>query len=820
VPEVSFNDLRPVCDPGVYNFTHTGELSPYLGLIGQDRALDAIKFGLSIESKGFNICVSGEPGTGRGTAIADYLEDFAKTRAVPDDWCYVYNFAEPYRPRALRLPPSKGGQLASQMAAMLHDARERVPRTFESDDFATRRDQIMGSVQRHRDQTFNQLADQTRAAGFLLQGNAGGFFLVPLAPSGQAMDDQSFAALSPEERKSILEKRDQMMDQLRQAMKQEAGLEQEALQRLADLEQTVAKMVVSSLLDRLVDSYRDFPAVTQYLSEVREDMIANIGQFQRQAADQPPVPGPLGVSPTQSPRELGLRKYTVNVVVDNGPDEHAPVVYETNPTPGHLLGRIEKEAVFGALLTDFTMIRPGSLHQANGGFLVLTFDDLLANPVSYLELKRTLRTGQVTIEEMGDRLGFVETKTVRPEPIPWKGKIVGIAREEVYRVLFAGDPEFRELFKVKADFDQHIDRTPEHEQAYAGLIAAITQKEGLLPLDVNAVARVVEEGTRLAEDRYKLSIRFGDLMDVVREAEFWARSEGKSLVGLDHVRRAVHNRVYRVNLIEEHIRESIKRGILLVDTEGEDVGQVNGLSVIDLGDASFGQPSRITASIGVGREGLLDLQRESNLAGPIFSKAVLTLQGFLVDRYAESRPLALHARLAFEQSYGLIEGDSATCAETCALLSRLADAPVKQSFAITGSMNQRGEVQAIGGVNYKIEGFYDVCRERGLTGDQAVIIPASNIQHLVLREDVVEAVKEGKFKVYSISRIDEAMELLTGIEAGEKDAAGNYPLASLNGRVMEKLRRLSERLRESQPFPEQSPVQYFSEGGAAAGMAP
>jgi lon-related putative ATP-dependent protease len=519
-------------------------------------------------------------------------------------------------------------------------------------------------------------------------------------------------------------------------------------------------------------------------------MVDNVGLFLT-AAEPMPAPGPLMAR--QDPETL-FRKYEVNLVIDCSTDECAPVVFESNPTPPRLFGSIEKEAYLGALTTDFSMIRAGSMHRANGGYLVLDFDELLMYPLSWNELKRTLRTGEVTIEELGNRLGMIETRTVRPEPIPWTGKIVGILRESVYRILYTLDPDFRELFKVKANFDMRIDRTPEHELEYAGLIASVTKREGLPPLDRGAVARVIEEGMRLAEDHTKLSILFGEICDIVREAAHWARSEGAPVVGAEHVDRSVRKRKQRVNLIEENVREAIEKQIIVVDTQGEVVGQVNGLSVVDLGDTSFGQPSRITATVGVGREGVLDLQREAQMSGPIHSKAVLTMQGFLVERYAGEMPLSLAARLSFEQSYGMIEGDSATCAEACALISRLAVAPLKQSLAITGSMDQKGEVQAIGGVNQKVEGFFDVCRERGLTGDQGVIVPASNVQHLMLRDDVVEAVRAGLFKVYAVSSIDEALELLTGIEAGVRGADGTYPDGTLHGRAQAQLNDFARRL--------------------------
>ncbi|HXH21496.1 MAG TPA: ATP-binding protein [Dehalococcoidia bacterium] len=811
MPELSAADLRPACDPSIYTFETTAEVPPYVGLIGQDRAVQALRFGLTIQSKGFNICVAGEPGTGRTTAVLDHVQEYARRGAVPQDWCYVYNFRDPSRPNALGLPPGRGRELCVMMATMVQEAKDRVPRTFTSEDFINRRDEILSAVQRHRDVLFSQLAAQARQNGFLLQGNPAGFFLVPLL-DGKPMDDQAFAGLSDDERAALLQKREALMAELRMAMKQEEGVEAAAMARLAELEHNIAAVVADALIEPLKEHFAAYPEVVEYLAEVRDDMVENIALFQPQA----PPPHPAAFPPQ---RDSGLRRYEVNLLIDHTRSTHAPVVHETNPSPGHLLGRIEKEAVFGALVTDFTMIRPGSLHRANGGFLILNADDLLANPVSYVELKRVLRTGQLTIEELGERLGYLETKTVRPEPIPWTGKVICLAREEVYRVLYTFDPEFRELFKVKADFDMHIDRTPEHQQAYASLISAVARKEELPHLDAAAVARVVEEGMRMVEDQQKLSVRFGDLLDIVREAAFWARSEGQDVVRLPHIQRAVQERIYRVNLIEEHVREAVQRGIIVVSTSGEAVGQVNGLSVVDLGDTVFGQPSRITASIGVGREGVIDLQREARLAGPLHTKAVLTLQGFLVDRYATERPLTLAARLSFEQSYGPIEGDSATCAETCALLSRLADVPIKQSLAITGSMDQRGEVQAIGGVNYKIEGFYDVCRNAGLTGEQGVIIPASNVQHLVLREDVVEAVRQGRFHVYSISTIDEAVELLTGVEAGRRGEDGSYPPDSINGRVLAKLKHISEKLREHPPSPlEGMPSGSSQQAEAAGGM--
>jgi lon-related putative ATP-dependent protease len=789
VPEVPIELLRPTCDPAGFAFETTADIEPHVGLIGQDRAIEAIKFGLAMDGTGFNIVVTGEPGTGRTTAIREYLQAVSVTKPPPDEWCYVNNFFDPYQPRAMQFRPGQGRAFARAMSSMITEARELIPRTFSSEDFTNRRDQIISSVQRQQAERFASLAVHARDAGFLLQGNPAGFFLVPLK-DGEPVDDQAFAALEPEERGELMRRRDELMAQLRPVAKQGQGAEVEAQQRLADLQRTVAMSVVDTLIDRYLDFFNGHAEAMLYLTEVRQDMVDNVGLFLT-AAEPMPAPGPLMAR--QDPETL-FRKYEVNLVIDCSTDECAPVVFESNPTPPRLFGSIEKEAYLGALTTDFSMIRAGSMHRANGGYLVLDFDELLMYPLSWNELKRTLRTGEVTIEELGNRLGMIETRTVRPEPIPWTGKIVGILRESVYRILYTLDPDFRELFKVKANFDMRIDRTPAHELEYAGLIASVTKREGLPPLDRGAVARVIEEGMRLAEDHTKLSILFGEICDIVREAAHWARSEGAPVVGAEHVDRSVRKRKQRVNLIEENVREAIEKQIIVVDTQGEVVGQVNGLSVVDLGDTSFGQPSRITATVGVGREGVLDLQREAQMSGPIHSKAVLTMQGFLVERYAGEMPLSLAARLSFEQSYGMIEGDSATCAEACALISRLAVAPLKQSLAITGSMDQKGEVQAIGGVNQKVEGFFDVCRERGLTGDQGVIVPASNVQHLMLRDDVVEAVRAGLFKVYAVSSIDEALELLTGIEAGVRGADGTYPDGTLHGRAQAQLNDFARRL--------------------------
>jgi lon-related putative ATP-dependent protease len=787
VPEVPIEQLRPSCDPERFSFVTTADIQPHTGLIGQARAIDALKFGLAMASRGFNIVVTGEPGTGRSTAIREHLLTIAAGKAGPDEWVYVNNFVDPYKPVALRLSRGKGIVFSHEMADMIEEAKTLIPRTFASDDYIRRRDEITTLVQRQRQELFVSLAERARQAGFLLQGNFEGFFLLPLL-NGEPMNDEAFMALPSEARSELIQRRDALMEELKPLAKQTKGEEAEAASRMADLQRTVAMNVVDTLVQRFFEDYVDYPEVLQYMLAVRKDMIDHIGLFM-------PAPTPAPPAPVTRDPNLPFRRYQVNLLIDRTGEQAAPVVYESNPTPRHLFGAIEKEAVFGALTSDFTMIRPGSVHRANGGYLVFDFDDLMLYPLSWNEMKRILHTGEITIEELGDRIGIVETKSLRPEAIPWTGKMIGIARESVYRALYTMDPDFRELFKVKANFDMRIDRTPEHENDYAAIIAAVTQREDLPAMDRAGVARVVDEGMRLAEDHNKLSILFGVICDIVREAAYWTREDGDDIIRDAHVSRAIAERNERVNLIEHNQREAVRKDVIIVDTEGEEVGQVNGLSVVDLGDTAFGQAARITATVGVGREGVVDLQREAEMSGPIHSKAVLTFTGFLVDRYATEVPLSLSASLAFEQSYALLEGDSATCAETCALLSRLSGVPVKQSLAITGSMDQRGEVQAVGGTNQKIEGFFDTCRERGLTGEQGVIIPRSNVQNLMLREDVVEAVREGRFKVHAITSIDEALELLTGVPAGERGPDGAYTPGSINALAQDQLTRFAERMR-------------------------
>jgi lon-related putative ATP-dependent protease len=611
------------------------------------------------------------------------------------------------------------------------------------------------------------LTARAQRAGFLLQPTPVGLALVPVI-GNRALTDEDLAGLRPEMREAIARQREELENETRAFLKNMRAAERATQEQLQAQDREVGLHAVGGLLEDLAEQYADQPEVSAFLEEVREGILADIALFRGH-----PLPTDAGLpepirsdGPEHALHERAFRKYEVNVIVDNGGRTGAPVVTELNPTYPNLIGRIEREALFGALVTDFTLIRAGALHRANGGYLVLRVEDVLRAPLAWEALKRALHAGTVVIEDVGEALGLTFTRSLQPDPIALDVKVFLVGSLSLYQLLYAVDADFRDLFKVRADFDVEIDRTPANEAAYAAFAAGCAHAHGR-PLDREAVARLIEEASRLAADQRKLSARFGQIADVLAEAHHWADAEGAAVVSAAHVRRAVEQRVYRAALVQERLKELIARGVLLVRPEGTAVGQINGLAVIGLGEISFGRPSRITATVGAGRDGVIDIERQAELGGRIHSKGVLILGGYLTDTYAGDKPLALSARLVFEQSYDEVEGDSASLAELLALLSRLAEVPLRQGIAVTGSVNQRGEVQAVGGVNEKIEGYFDACTVTGLTGDQGVILPAANVDHLMLRDDVVEAVAAGTFHVYAVRTVDEALALLTGMPAAE-----------------------------------------------------
>jgi lon-related putative ATP-dependent protease len=789
--ELKPEQLRRTVDPRTLEAPTAEEHVPTAGIVGQQRAVAALQFGLGMRNSGFNVYVAGPPGVGKMTAVQAFVEDLARHAPTPPDWCYVNNFDDPYQPRACRLPTGRGRKFQQDMQELIAHVRREIGRVFESDDYTARYDQIVKELNDQRQSLFDQVNDHATKEGFAIRVSPIGIAIIPMT-AGRPLNDTEFAALPLAAREEMLARREQLQEEINDALKQGRDLERTARDKLQELDRQVALYAVKPLFEELATLYQDLPDIAAYLGAVQQDILQHIENFKTSTTSQPDAEKAMAEAP--GIKDVPLRRYQVNVLVDNSKREGAPVVVELNPTYANLCGRIEKEAQFGTLVTDFTMIKAGTLHTAAGGYLVLEVEDLLSNPFAWDGLKRALHSREIQIEEISERLGYLTTRSLRPQPIPIDVKVILVGSPMVYQLLHAYDSEFAELVKVRADFETDMPFNITNARNCLDVLASFCQKEDLLPLDASGAARILEHASRLADDQEKLSTHFGALTDVIREANYWACQAGATQITTAHIRQALEAHVFRANRIQERLHELITRGTLQIDTDGRTVGQINGLAVIGTGDYAFGQPARITATVGPGRGGVIDIEREARLGGPIHTKGVLILGGYLAQTYASDRPLTLLARLVFEQSYEGIEGDSASSAELYALLSALAKIPIRQDVAVTGAISQMGEVQAIGGVNEKIEGFFDVCRARGLSGSQGVMIPSSNLPHLMLREDVVAAVAEGRFHIWAVTHVNEGITLLTGMVAGERGADGRFLEGSINDLVDKRMRAFAESL--------------------------
>jgi lon-related putative ATP-dependent protease len=788
VKELSFYECRSICEDVIFDCKSSDELTPLQEIIGQERAVKALKFGLNIKESGFNIYVSGIPGTGRKTAIVEFIKRLAKDMPAPPDWCYVNNFKDANSPRALRLPAGRGAEFKKNMERFISEVREGLKQAFESEEYAEKRSQTLGAMDEERSQLTNLIGQTAAESGFQLQQSPIGLVLVPII-DGQPVSEQQLAQLPEDVRTRILVKRKETQDKIGMTFRQLRDLERRANEEIKKLNSEVARFVMEPFLGNIKDLFSDCEGVILYLAEVEEDILENLFILLQ---EPPAVPGPFPQPPMPDPTQ----NYMVNLVVDNSQLEGAPVEMEWNPTYPRLFGAIEKEPRFGALITSYMMIRAGAAHRANGGFLVVPIERLAVDPIVWESLKQTLSNESLEIEEPAQRFGYMVAKTLRPEAIPFEAKVIILGDPMIHNILYAKDKDFKKLFKVKAEFDTTMDRNEENIMRYASFICTLCEKETLCHLDPTGLAAIIEYSSRMISDKEKLSTQFSEIADIIREANFYAREEGDQLITKKHIDRQLEEKVYRSNMIQEKMQEMVERGSILVDTEGEKVGQVNGLAVLGLGDYAFGKPSKITASISVGREGIIDIEREAEMGGPTHTKGVLILSGFLSDRYAKEKPLSLTARLVFEQSYSGVDGDSASSTELYSLLSALSGKPIKQNFAVTGSVNQKGGVQAIGGVNHKIEGFFELCKARGLTGEQGCLIPHSNVQNLMLKQEVLDAVKEGKFHIWPIRTIDEGIEVLTGVPAGEMKPDGSWEKGTINELVQERLNQLAETIKE------------------------
>jgi lon-related putative ATP-dependent protease len=777
------SELSWICEPDQLPFETTDDLDDLQEFLGQARALNAVRFGIGIRRDGYNLYVLGPSGVGKRTIVQSFLEQKATSDPRPFDWCYVQNFEEPHKPRVLRFPPGRGAKFVADMENLVEDLRISIPAALETEEHKTQVQQIEQETREFQNRAFQELTDRAQAQGIQVIRTHAGFALAP-SRDGKVLEPEQYEQLSEAERNEIQAKIERLQEELHALVAKLPGWRREARERIKQANQDAARFALEHLMNPLQVQYGDLDDVVRYLRDVEQDVIANTDEFQ--SSDEDPEMPFLSLRRQRS----ALDEYQVNLIVDHERSQGAPVVYEEHPSFQNLLGRIEHQSHMGTLETHFTLIRPGSIHRANGGYLVVEALRLFRQPYAWEGLKRCLYARHVKIESLAESLGLISTVSLEPEPIPLDVKVVLLGDRMLYYLLHQYDHDFAELFKVAADFEERMDRSDASCLLYAQLVATLVRREHHRRFDRTAVARILEHSARLAADSEKLTTHMRTITDLIREADYWCASDGHETVTVHHVDQAIDQQIHRADRVRDEVQEQILRGTLLIDTHGSQVGQVNGLSVLGLGNFSFGRPSRITATVRLGKGDVVDIEREVELGGPIHSKGVLILGSLLAARYAQDHPLSLGASVVFEQSYGMVDGDSASVAEFCALLSALSKIPVRQSLAVTGSVNQHGQVQAIGGVNEKIEGFYDICQHRGLTGDQGVLIPAANVPHLMLRRDVIAAVRQGRFHVYPISDVDQAITLLTGIPAGDPDEQGIFPEGTVNHAVSKRLQKM------------------------------
>jgi len=793
---LSPEQLRWICPPDAFSFECTDELEELEGFLGQERALSSIEFGLRMEKSGYNLFVVGPTGTGRASAVKNRIERLVKEKKekgiTPEinDWCYIFNFDDPDRPQVLKLPRGEGKVLSRLVDELLKNLRDAIPKTFAGDEYKNQKQILIDEQQRKNRQIIQELEKEALEEGFAFRMTPMGPILIPLV-EGKPMTQEQYLALGEEEKEIIESKRRELLTQISEAFDKIHQLEVELKNKIAELDRRVAEFAVNPLFKGLLDRYASSPEVLKFLESLQNFTLSYLHIFRDLSETPQQLPQLLPYQRLQDP----FLPFKINVFVDNAPLEDPPIILETHPNWSNLFGKIERRAFMGAYFSDHTMLKSGSLHQANGGYIIMYFRDLISNPGVWEGLKRTLKNQEIRLEDPFEQFGIIAPQGLRPDPLPFDAKVIIIGDEYYYRALTLLDEDFRDLFKIKADFDYQIQREEEVLHSFACFVNNCCKEEGLLPFDRTGVAKVLEYGARAVSHQKKLSSQFGFMKDILVEADFWAREEGADRVYAPHVQKTLQERKKRLSLIADRLQEAILEDVLLIDTQGKVVGQINGLAVYDLGDYSFGRPSRITARTYLGKQGVVSIERESRLSGRIHDKGVLILGGYLGYKYAQNKPLSVAASICFEQSYEGVEGDSASLAETCAVLSSLAEVPIRQDIAVTGSINQKGEVQAIGGVNQKIEGFFRTAQGKGLTKEQGVIIPRSNIQNLMLEEEVVEAVREGKFHIYAVSAVDQAMEILTDLPAGEKKPDGTFEEGTLNYLVDEKLAKTVELLR-------------------------
>jgi predicted ATP-dependent protease len=790
--ELKHTEVFKKCDLSDLGFKNTEEIGTCEELIGQDRAVRALNLGLGMNTRGYHIYIAGKLGVGKSTSVKHMLDYISKEKPKPCDWCYVYNFTDPTEPKAFTLPTGMGKVFKKDMEDFIELLKESLPKAFETKEYEEEKQNLTNIFQKDKNVLFDELQKFANSEEMQVQFTPTGIVTIPVV-GGKPITQEDYNKLDESFKEIIRKRKEKVEIEISSVLKKVRKMDKDFMDKVKELEQKVALFAVKNIVDNISEKYADKPQITGYLSMVQKHILENIYTFLPDRGSNVPAGFPAAM-PKAEPT---FTEYKVNVFIDNSASEGAPVIFETHPTYTNLFGSIEREARFGALVTDFTMIHAGSLAKANGGYLVVEANDLFKYPLVWDSLKKVLENQELRIEDIYQHYGLMSTVGMRPEPIELNVKVIIMGSPLIYNLLYTYDEDFRKLFKVKADFDSVVKKDENILSKYCCLIKSICEKEKLKHFDRSGVEAVIEYSTRIAGDQNKLSVQFGAISKVIKEANYWSEVEGNNkTIKRKHVETAIEEMVHRSNMIEEKIREMITDGTIMIDTEGQTVGQINGLSVYDMGDYTFGKPSRITCETFMGSDGLVNIERRAKLSGSIHDKGVLILGGYLGAKYAQNIPLSLSASLGFEQSYEMIDGDSASAAELITLLSSLSDVPVKQCFAITGSVNQKGQIQPIGGVNEKIEGFYHVCKEKGLNGQNGVLIPHQNVKNLMLKKEVTEAVKNGKFHIYPIETIDDAMEIFTGIKAGERKEDGTYEENTINFLVNKKLSQFAEEFRK------------------------
>lgn len=765
-----------------------------MAVIGQKRVRKALYLGLKNRSRGFNVYISAHRGKEKWEALRPFLEKLAENGSTPKDWCYVNNFEDSYRPVKLELPQGMAMKFKKDIRNFINQVKQTLEKVFQGEEFRRQQNALQQKINEQQKQVFAELNEKAKKEGFMIQQQGPQVFAVPMK-DGEQMSEQDFHQLDSEEQEEIMEKQQELQQLIQETIRRNKEFENQANEQLAELERETALSVMEDLIKELREKYAELPKIKDFLDDLKEDILDNLSLFLQ---DEEPEGQNVMAQLQQMQQESLEQRYDVNVLVDNGDLDGVPVVVEFNPTYDNLFGKIEREPVMGTLTTNFSLLRPGALHRANGGYLILPVKELLMAPLSWENFKRALRARKIQIEDLSQKQGFVSVKSLKPEPIDLDVQVLLLGPPQLFSLLNQIDEDFQTLFKLKADFDPVIDATEDQVKEVGSLLQTVAQRESLSHVSPPAISKLIEYGHREAAHHEKISAEFELLSDIMREADFYAAEDSSDEIRAEDIQKAIREKKFRSDLMHEKIKELIDAGSLFIDVEGEKAGQINGLSVIQTGDIIFGRPNRITASVGVGKEGIIDIEREAKLGGPVHTKGVMILSGFLNDKFGRDKPLSLSLRLVFEQSYNGVDGDSASSAELYTILSRLSGLSLRQGLAVTGSINQKGEIQPVGGINEKIEGFFEVCKQKGLTGDQGVLIPASNMVNLMLKEEVVEAAADKKFSIWPVETIDEGIELLTGVKAGkgswdEEKGVQEFEADSVFGKADRRLRQMAEK---------------------------